>query len=267
MFKNEATPEVKKSWDGKELPNYYGFTMASKYLFLWSRTFQAVVSQSATFMLTGEFHEQDCGIYKAEGGSKVVGVGELVVYDDHCRFDYCVGNLDKQTKQCADLITHIVLNWNPNNPIYSMIKAAADFIKVEFDVLNDVIEKASVGGAFGGNALADFFNWNPFSDAPENREYEQFCLVEYGDKNESEVVQMFADRDLGKALHKNLREKVASNKTNGYASVLCCSPRRDDKNDLKFWINTGRSTNIDGWKSEEDINNFLNGDGKVVDGR
>jgi hypothetical protein len=29
MFKNEATPEIKKSWDGKERPNYYGFTMAS----------------------------------------------------------------------------------------------------------------------------------------------------------------------------------------------------------------------------------------------
>ena len=106
-----------------------------------------------------------------------------------------------------------------------------------------------------------------FSDAPENREYEQFCSVQFDGKTEKEVDTMFADRDLGKELHKKLREKVASNKTNGYASVLCCSPRRDAKNDLKFWINTGRSTNIDGWKSEEDINNFLNGDGKVVDGR
>src|SRR5690606_29250003 len=56
--------------------NFYGFDMVPKFLQLWGRLFQAVVSQAGTKMLTGKYHTGECGIYKYEGGCKIYGVGE-----------------------------------------------------------------------------------------------------------------------------------------------------------------------------------------------
>jgi hypothetical protein len=55
-------------------------------------------------------------------------------------------------------------------------------------------------------------------------------------------------------------------------SPLCCTPftaGRDEpcmmKGKVMFWINTGRSTQLDGWKSKEEIEAYIKSPTKLVD--
>jgi hypothetical protein len=149
VFRNESQPI-----DAKEIrPGHYGYNYPSKFLFEWSNLLQAVISQAATFMLTGKYHNSHCAIYKCEGGCVVQGVGELVLQDNYCYFDY--RGSDKKTKaqemKCAQLITKIILEWDPMDPIDSMLKSAAGFIEDTPDNLKAAVERSSVGGVFGGS--------------------------------------------------------------------------------------------------------------------
>lgn len=257
-FINESKPSSPRSY------YQYGFDRVPRHLFLWSRLFQSVISQAVTYLLTGQFHDGHCGIYKAEGGCRIAGVGELVLTNSGSYFDYSIGKKTEQYKHRAnELITSVVLNWEPENPIDSMIEAAAIFIKVLPSVLKDAVAKSSNGGPFSGNVLSSFFDWNPFTDPPEDREYERFCLINFDNWTDDLVTQKFADEDLGKELLSSINKKIDSYKDNPvYLRALCCAPRRN-KNDLQFWINTGRRTVIDGWQTEKQIRDFLAGDGNL----
>ncbi len=251
MFANDAKSQEKRH------KNSYGFDSTPILLFQWSRLFQGVVSQAGTYLLTKTFHTQQSGIYKCEGGCHIDKVGDLVLYKDSCYFDYDHKHNESKQEQLADLITHIVLNWNPNGPIDSMLKSAADYIKVEVKELREAIEKMPGGNVFSGNSLSSFFDWNPFSEPPYNPEYRRWCMVNHGNMTEKEVDQMFADEDLGKKFKQQMNEMLKKVYGGAYfSSVMCCSPKRDDTG-LKFWINTGTSTQIDGWKTKEEIEEFI----------
>jgi len=265
-FKNDAKPkELNKDWDG---PGSYKFDETPILLFVWSRLFQSVISQAGTYLLTSKFHENECGIYKCEGGCRIVGVNELVLSRDHCYWDFGTSKKDKTIKQMADLITHVVLNWDPMNPVDSMIDAASCFIKCLPTELRSAVEKSTCGDVFGGNALANFFNWNPFSDPPIDRDYLRYCLMTFNGKTKKEVNQQFADENLGKKLKKKLNEHIRKSAGDRYVStVMCCSPRRLEDGSLQFWVNTGRPTQIDYWQTEESLREFLKSDGKLIENK
>lgn len=278
-FKNSAKPVPRVGWNGKEDLTRYGFDRPSPYLQLWGNLLQAVISQSATFMLTGKFHTgpgnrwiENClttikthqyGIYKCEGGCRVEGVGDLVLMNSYCYWDY--GHTEKHIDKISSLITDIVLEWNPNEPIQSMLETASKHIGCTFDDLENAIYNSRCGGVLGGNPLSDFFSRSPFDSLEIDENYERFCLINFNEKSNNDVNQIFSDRKLGKILYEKLRKKCKENGRNSYLSPLCCSPRRMNDGSLAFWINTGRSTQMDGWKTEEEINDFLKGDGVLHD--
>lgn len=260
MFKNTAipyTPDPKRF----DSPASYGFKNTSKLLFVWSRLFQSIVSQAGTYLLTGKFHDKQCSIYKCEGGCAIPGEGDLVLTSRACYFD-CFSNKKSEQKavHISKLITHIVLGWDPNDPINSMLKLASNYIKVTPEELNEAVKISSNGGVFGGNSLSAFFSWNPFSEAPIDREYERFCLIKISGKSEKEIDQKHADEDLGKEFLEKLIVKIKAAMPNSYLIPMCCSPNREGKK-VSFWINTGRDTQIDGWKTQKDIEDFLKSDG------
>jgi len=248
--------------------NQYTFNRPSRYLFVWSRLFQTVISQAGTYVLTGKFHTQQAAIYKCEGGCTIAGFGDLVLSRNSCYFD--TYTRDDKTKVATEimtkLISEIVLNWKPDDPIDSMLHLAANFVNTTVPDLKSAIEKASNSSSpFGGNALADFFDWNPFSDAPVDREYEKWCRITFNKETPEKVDQNHSDIDLGRKLREKINEHIRKANPKDWTSAMSCSPRRDKEEKLIFWINTGRSTNIDGWKTEQQIQDFLKSDGKIID--
>jgi len=252
-FKNDALPAPKN----KDRSGSYGFTAAPTLLFFVSHFFQAVISQAGTFLLTGRFHDKQCSIYKAEGGCNIPGVGDLVLGAENCRFD--AAHSPKRhalDEKMADLITAVVLAWDPNLPTDSMLQAAAKYIKAPLVDLEKAINID--GGPFAGDALSTFFSWNPFSEAPDNREYRKYLATKFGGQSKSEVDQRFADEDMGKDLLKRLREAVRKADPHSLSNhIFCCSPKRFQDGSLHFWVNTGRSTQIDGWKIQKDLEAFI----------
>jgi hypothetical protein len=246
---DETLEEWKKVRSSSVKP--FGFKNASKYLRVWSRYFQALISQAGTWMFTKHFHTSECGIYKSEGGCSIKETGDLVLGDKYCYFDGR-GN-EKQCQQLADLITTLVLKFDPMQPEKSLCDAAADFIKCpQVSELARHVADSNCGGPFSGDPLSNFFErWH---EQDELRDYRRWVLVSYmKSKTDKEVDQLWADQDLGKELLKKLQDK-----THGQHYVFCCSPRRDSKGALSFWINTGSSKNkIDGHRSLEEIKKFL----------
>lgn len=165
----------------------------------------------------------------------------------------------------AELITHVVLKWIPTDPIISMLSAAAEFIKVPVEEFTKAVEKSQNVPGLNGDMLSSFFNWNPFSKAPIDRDYQRFCLITINKESEAEVQQRFDDEDLGERLLKKINDKIRKIHEQSYRSAMTCRPRRFEKDGLHFWINTGRMTQIDGWKTQKQIEEFLNSDGKLID--
>jgi hypothetical protein len=272
IFKNETIPYT-PSKENCDSPGSYGFKNLTPYLFLWRRLFQGVISQAGTYILTNKFHDSDCGIYKCEGGCCIAGVGELVLSNRSCYFDSDHRKeTEKNIKIMADLITYIVLHWNPMLPTDSMLTSAVDFINsivdknfnITLPKFKELMEKIQVGGAFSGDPLSTFFDHNPFATFPIDREYERYCLVNFSGKTNEEIDQQYADRDLGEDLLKKMIKKIKEADPNCYSFPLCCSPRRG-RDGLWFWINTGRQTQIDGGKTLEQIEEFLKSDGILKD--
>ncbi len=278
VFKNEANKIKERRWGGELRPGEYTYDYPSPYLFQWSRALQAVVSQALTHAYFGKFHDSRCGIYKCEGGVNIPGAGEICLQNDYCYWDMggppdapiismChQWSRGEAAEKAAQLISKIVLEWDPMDPLESMFKSAAEFIEITPEAFKEGTEKSRCGGVFAGDALSSFFGWNPFSEAPIKRDYERFCLVNFDDKTEEEVDQMWADQDLGKELKDKINKHIRAAVSEGtyVSTAMCCSPRRGEDG-LGFWINTGRSTQIDGWKTEADIEEFLQGDGKLID--
>lgn len=266
-FKNETRKlkmEDLRAWD--QGPNRYLYDKPSNYLFVWSRMLQAIISQTLSKLYSGEFHKHECGIYKCEGGCRVDGMGDLVLQDTYCYYDYSISESEKEG-EAAELITKLVTEWDPMDPIKSMIRSAAEFLDMDPEEFKEGTKESTCGGVFGGDSLSAFFGWNPFMESPVSkiRDYQRWCLVNFDGMSEEEVDQMYADQDLGKELLDAMKEKCREAANDKYVSLpMCCSPNRGD-NGLGFWINTGRSTQIDGWKTEEEIREFLEGDGILVD--
>lgn len=261
-----------------------GFLAPSEYLIVWSKLFQAVVSQAGTFFFTGKFHNTRTGIFKCEGGCHLARFGDLVLHTRYCNFDFSFGKADKKrADKMAEMITAIVIEWDPMDPIDSMINSAAKFLKKKCrkfttgkkakDIADEMSEilKTTANTPFNGDALSDFFDYNPFQKPKIDREYLRYCLVNISGHTHEEVDQQFADEDLGDELLEKINE--ANKKRTGGSSpygimlstrALCCSPRRD-KDGLKFWVNTGRDTEVDGWRTEEELRAFINSDRTLVD--
>jgi len=227
----------------------YTYDKPSPYLILWSRLLQSVVSQAATKVLTGKFHNGHCSIYKAEGRCCVHGYNDLVLSKNCCYWDFGGwgdNELAVSLRQISDMVSHIVLEWNPNDPIQSMLSAAAEFSQTlhkytnSFTVeeLDAAVHGSSVGGVFGGDALSAFFDHDPFGKFPTDRKYQRFCLTEFNEMTDAVVDQKFADEDLGEKLLEDLREAQKVGDPSSYTYMLACSPQRD-KNSLKFWLNDG----------------------------
>lgn len=256
-FENTAVPVDPRThcpWvsEDRDVGHYYGFDRVPRLLFPWSRAFQTIISQAGTKLLTGKFHDHDAGIYKSEGGCKIVGVNDLVLYKDYCRWDYGSDLADKNTALMAQLITAVVLGFDPMDPVDTLLKSASDFLyKNGVETTTDEIKKAGfeggAGGVFGGDSLSSFFDHNPFAKWEHDRDYLRYCYVKDGMTNE-EVDQKFADEDLGNALLKSLNKKFRPDH-----HFLCCSPRRNG-DDLKFWLNTG---SFCGWYDQDDIEGFI----------
>lgn len=264
-FKNDA-----KACDRQKLygPIAYGFDHPPTLMFRWGRKFQAIISQVGSYYFSQHFHDRDCDIPKTESGCVIEGRGRLVLGTHRCHFDSygpSSKEIEKAEQKMSELIIKIVLEWDPNTPIYSMVKTGAEFIEVEIPTLNKVIEATK----FSADFLCDFFDHNPFDSSRDRKDeaYERFCLINFHGKTKQEVDQKFADEELGAKLLKQINERIRKADPNGYRSALCCSPKRfeSDPQILHFWINTGRSTQIDGWKTEADIKKFIASDGKLND--
>jgi hypothetical protein len=260
-FKNESKARERED----HYRGAYGFDKPSKYLFQWSNLLQTVVSQAGTYFFKNKFNSAQTGIFKCEGGCNIQGVGDLVLRTTGCHFDsYSASNktLDAKSDKMSEMITKIVLEWNPNDPIDSMIKSAAEYIEMEPKALKKGIEENAKGGLFNGDALSSFFDWNPFGDAPLDEKYRRFAHVKISGEAPKVFDQGIKDEKLGKKLKDKINIKIREAAGGGYCSTaMCCAPKRLEDDKLKFWINTGTSTQIDGWKSEEDIKAFLKSDG------
>lgn len=290
-FVNDAVAiEKGKSISGNR-PGEYGYKKPSKYLFQWSGLLQRVVSQAGSFLMTGKFHSSHCAIYKCEGGCVIKGAGELVLGPSGCYIDSVrSGPASKaiQDKEAilADLITHLVLGWDPNNPITSMLDLACEYLHkntpVSFKVLDyskpkheavfhreiwdidtlkanlkNAIESSTNGGVFGGNSLSYFFDWNPFGKPPIDRPYQRWCLVNFSGMTEKEVDQKFADEDLGEVLLEKMQTVIRELNKGRYGLLpMCCSPSRG-RDGLRFWVNTGAFTQIDGWKTQKELEDYI----------
>lgn len=250
VFKNESVRIKPTSWGGEPAPTHYGFDRLPRGLFLWSGLLQKVVSQAVTYILSKKFHSGGCGIYKYEGGCRIDG-REMVLRKKSCCFNYGGKGREEETAT-AKFITELVLAWNPMTPVESMLDKACELAGCQKDELVKVLEKEG-GGPFGGDALNDFFSFG-FSEREEDREYERYCLEVVNHESKEDVDTLFADRDLSKRLLGALKGKAKVLNTIHFP--MCCEPRRNE-NGLLFWINTGTNTNIDGWKSQEFIETFL----------
>lgn len=268
-FENETKPlTAKKLADIQRLYglNAYGFDRPPKLLFNWSRLFQSVVSQAGSWVCAKKYHTKQCAISKTEGGCYIEGGGDLVLSGHSVYWDYGPRKDDK-ANQLAKLITAIVVNWDPMRPSDSMLEeAACAALITDHAQFEEAIRDSSNGGVFGGNALADFFDWNPFSHPPIDEEYTRFCRVDVLKQDPAIVDLDLADKRLGRELLDKMQEKVseARKRTGRYMpGPMCCSPSRDSEGALWFWVNTGTGTKIDGWLTREQIENFLKSDGAI----
>lgn len=266
-------PAKEKPWikQKSDLAGYYSYDKPSIYLFQWSRLFQSVISQVGSFIFNGKYHDQEVGIYKAEGGCRIDKFGDLVLGEKSCYFNYFNDKLKDKLEILGKLISHIVLSWEPNNPIESMLNSAIEFAhkncshRTSVEELSECLTKQNKASmVFGGNALADFFNWNPFCKAPIDRDYQRFCLIKFNGYTEEQVNKKFEIEDYSQLLLAEINRTIKKSGKNGYASALCCSPKIDKDGNVIYWINTGRSTQIDYWKTEQEILDFINSDGILI---
>jgi len=165
-------------------PGTYIFDEVPPLLMCWSRLFQHTISQAGTFVLTKNFHNQNFGIYKAEGGCNMPGFGELVLHRDYCRWNFRSRGkkTDDETRGMAGLISHIVLNWNPMDPVNTILVQASVYARCKVEDLKKAVETNGVGNPFMGDPLYNFFYGSEF-----DRDYYKFCLVKFSDLTEEQA--------------------------------------------------------------------------------
>lgn len=255
-FKNCAVPFVPEKEHyfagspGRDFYNYYRFKNISPYLYNWSRFLQILLSMSSSKMTNGEWRLKDHAIYKCEGGIRVDGIGDVVLCPDHLYADYSRDpneEMKGKIKRVQELVSKIVLNWDPMNPPESIFKITSEHIGVSIEEVKQAFEKCESIGVFGGDSLSYLFNHNPFMKFKVDREYIRYCLVNFASKGESEVDDMFAIEDLSEKLLKDLNA-TAKKYENGL--FLCASPKEFKDGTIHFWLNTGVYY---GWHTEDEI--------------
>lgn len=258
--------------------NGYQFDMVPNLLKYWNREFQSLVAITLSkFYAKGghlpSWKDTNVTIYKFEGGCRVIGGGELVLSGSTSYYT----NRNDAVKE-NELITLMVLGWDPMNPIDSLVRVCGDFLNKELSVpsskevdtyqhlhedFKDVMEKAN--SVFSGDPLRNFFE----RTSGTNELYEQYrdhCLIKYEGWSQEKLDQSKADKRIGEELLMLMNRVCNKHNNGGYGlSPLCCSPRRSKDGSLNFWINTGRSTQIDGWKTEQEIRDWIKSDEPLVD--
>lgn len=278
-FVNEAKPlelsawradqEANPKWDGGS----YRYDRPSKYLFHWGRLLQNVLSQVLSRTMGSGYHNHDPGIFKCEGGLNLIGCGHLTLHGQYCIWDsYHGGRIAKVDAQfAADVISKVVLAWDPMDPIQSMFTAALEAAGIkepgidkneDHELAQHMIKHQKRFGAilsvFGGNSLADFFNWNPFSKPPIDRPYQRWCLTNlaYGNQQvamtDADVDQLWADEDKTEALREQINE-AAEKKGGRFANRVIGMKHVREGDQVRYFINMGKDHRLQGWHDEADI--------------
>ncbi len=267
-----------KRVDTKVINNKYGLNGIPKLLRVWNREFQALVT-----ITMSKFHNQGknlpswdrqvIGIYKYEGGCAIFGVGSLVLGNYSAYYEN-----RKDNRKENELISKMVVEWDPMNPVESLVRSCGEFLIAETGV-TDEMKKVDVyqhlhedlraaleqQGVFSPDPLRDFFNISLGSDE-ELKRYTDHCLIKYEGWTQERVDQKNRDKALGNELLDLMVKKARELSCDTYClAPLCCSPRRFDNGELRFWINTGRKTQIDGWKTEAQIRDWLSKNEPLVD--
>ena len=186
MFKNEALPIEPRTDYSKDVCAYK-FDRPSPLLLTWGRLFQIIISQAGTWMLTGKFHNRQTGIYKAEGGINLPGIGELVLgqnviyWDGMSEYGVTTEKKREMLGKLQLLIMQVVLCWDPNDPIEVMLEQAALAAGCTKEELAKAVASTHIT-PFNGNPLSDFFGWN----SPEVQKYRVWCEEQHFDERRAE---------------------------------------------------------------------------------
>ena len=253
QFKNVAIPFDPASssrYEGVDSYNLYRFKNISPFMYCWSRFFQTLLSMSCSKMISGEWRLDNHSIYKCEGGIAVSGLGDVVLCPDRVYLD--VGGPKKEKskadlKKIQELISKIVLEWDPMDPLDSMFKSVGAFLNVPVKEVKEAFEKCSSPGVFGGDSLSYLFNHNPFEKFKIDRDYLRYCMTKISGKTDEFVDEKFASEDLGDRLLDELNKEARKHRT--YGGFLCASPSKL-KNGMSFWLNDGTYY---GWHSEQEV--------------
>ena len=152
----------------------------------------------------------------------------------------------------SSLISKIVIGWDPENPIESLLELASSGAGCTKEELRKAIEETK-DSPFGGDALSSFFNWNPFSKYPIDKDYEMYCLTKFEGKTKQEVKQLWKDKETVEKLENGISEKLR--KTNGYGYVNCKYLRNTEG--IKFMISTSYELPFSGWQDKKVIEAFI----------
>lgn len=239
----------------RDLYNYYGFTNISPFLYTWSGLLQIVLSAVASKMISGEWLYDGHGIYKCEGGITVKGLGSIVLLRDRLYHDYDhspKAKAKKDIKRVQELVTKVILSWNPMKPVDSMLAAAGEYAGINFEEVKSELEKCEGFGPFSGDSLSSLFDHNPFAKFPEDRDYLRYCHTQISGKTEEQVNEIFRIEDLSEHLLEELNKAV--DKYKQYGRFLCASPKTFENGNVCFWLNDG---NYFGWHTEDEINALI----------
>lgn len=187
---NDVTPIIRQS------PGCFGFERSADSKTLaclhgCREVFQGVLSQAGSYLLTGKFHDSHrLSIGKAEGGFWIPSHGEFVltpqcVWMDSYNARTGKENAAKASEALTELVTHIVLNWEParhEDSLYEVAAAHAGTTPSELRAAVEgnpyyriTVEYASRGMQFT-NPISYFFGWNTSDKIPYDAEFRDFWI-------------------------------------------------------------------------------------------
>lgn len=232
----------------RDRPGLYRHQDLSPHLYVFSRFLQTLFSQAGTLLFTGETHTTEPGIHKTEGGIKIYGVGDVVLGRDSCSFDYS----EMYPEKCATLarlISRVVIEFQPMDPLASMVKAATKFLfeekpdlgtpeQIEGKLIAACTRKNGMISFLQADSLYDFFR--DLHDVGDRqgflrsiRPYRRHVRLEIAKEKLEDIERDFADQDLGWKLEEQFRQRLKG--TRHY--MFAVAPRRRDGK-LTFWVNS-----------------------------
>ena len=165
---------------------------------------QAILSQAGSFLLTGMFHNHwTFTIGKAEGGFIIPGRGEFIparnciAMDPPSRRNHSL-TADADCFKLTNLLTAIVLDWNPARHENSMYEVAAAHVGTTPEALRKAVEDnrdyqmriaCLLKGQSFGDPISYFFDWN--TPVHYDAKYRDFWL------KQSSTIQELSKRFAG----------------------------------------------------------------------